>query len=52
MCLLKFSGHGDLSLTKDLVEDIPSYAILSHTWGADDDAAESHLRQREGVRGP
>ncbi|EHK98765.1 putative Vegetative incompatibility protein HET-E-1 [Glarea lozoyensis 74030] len=27
---------GDLSLTKDLFKDIPPYAILSHTWGDDD----------------
>ena len=37
MRLLKFDSCGGLSLTKDLIEDIPSYAILSHTWGADDD---------------
>ena len=35
MRLLKFDGLSELSLTKDLIEDIPSYAILSHTWGAD-----------------
>jgi hypothetical protein len=37
MRLLKFGSHGELSLTKNLIENIPSYAILSHTWGADDD---------------
>jgi len=37
MRLLKFGRHGRLSLTKNLIENIPSYAILSHTWGADDD---------------
>jgi hypothetical protein len=37
MRLLKFDSRGELSLTKNLIEDIPSYAILSHTWGADDD---------------
>jgi hypothetical protein len=37
MRLLKFDSCGELSLSKDLIEDIPSYAILSHTWGADDD---------------
>ncbi|KIX03312.1 uncharacterized protein Z518_06864 [Rhinocladiella mackenziei CBS 650.93] len=37
MRLLKFDSRGELSLTKDLTEDIPSYAILSHTWGADDE---------------
>ncbi|OQV09550.1 hypothetical protein CLAIMM_13658, partial [Cladophialophora immunda] len=37
MRLLKFDGDGQLSLTKDLIDDIPHYAILSHTWGADDE---------------
>ena len=37
MRLLHFSQHGELSLTKDLVSNIPPYAILSHTWGNDDD---------------
>jgi Heterokaryon incompatibility protein (HET) len=37
MRLLQFSQHGELSLTKDLVSNIPPYAILSHTWGNDDD---------------
>ncbi|KAF7531972.1 hypothetical protein G7054_g8378 [Neopestalotiopsis clavispora] len=32
------STHDGFSLTKDLPQDdIPSYAILSHTWGSDDD---------------
>jgi hypothetical protein len=35
MRLLKWKNNGDLSLTKDLIHDIPPYAILSHTWGAD-----------------
>ena len=37
MRLLRFNAHGELSLTKDLIEDIPPYAILSHTWGEDGD---------------
>ena len=39
MRLLLRSVTGDINLTKDLVGDdpIPSYAILSHTWGPDDD---------------
>jgi hypothetical protein len=37
MRLLQLSQHGKLSLTKDLVSNIPPYAILSHTWGDDDD---------------
>jgi Heterokaryon incompatibility protein (HET) len=37
MRLLHLSAGGELRLTPDLVEDIPCYAILSHTWGADHD---------------
>ncbi|ETI25584.1 hypothetical protein G647_02358 [Cladophialophora carrionii CBS 160.54] len=37
MRLLKFSSDGELSFTSYLIEDIPRYAILSHTWGAEDD---------------
>ncbi|EPE36432.1 P-loop containing nucleoside triphosphate hydrolase [Glarea lozoyensis ATCC 20868] len=36
MRLLECTADGDLSLTKDLFKDIPPYAILSHTWGDDD----------------
>jgi hypothetical protein len=36
MRLLEHNSAGDLSLTKDFVgDDIPEYAMLSHTWGAD-----------------
>jgi hypothetical protein len=37
MRLLLRSGTGEFCLTKDLIDDdsIPSYAILSHRWGAD-----------------
>jgi hypothetical protein len=36
MRLLQCNSAGQLSLTKDFVcDDIPEYAILSHTWGAD-----------------
>jgi hypothetical protein len=36
MRLLQCGDDGRLSLTKDLVgDDIPQYAILSHTWGPD-----------------
>ena len=36
MRLLERKNTGDVSLTKDLVgDDVPPYAILSHTWGAD-----------------
>ena len=29
--------NGKFSLTKDLNRDIPQYAILSHTWGPDEE---------------
>lgn len=35
MRLLTIGSHGQLSLTKDLTEKIPRYAIPSHTWGTD-----------------
>ena len=36
MRLLERNSAGQLSLTKDLIgDDIPKYAILSHTWGVD-----------------
>jgi hypothetical protein len=37
MRLLKLNDDGQLALTKDLPEPVPPYAILSHTWGDDDD---------------
>jgi hypothetical protein len=33
MRLLKSNGGGEFSLTEDLINEIPTYAILSHTWG-------------------
>jgi hypothetical protein len=38
MRLLKLqNGNGDLTFTQDLSSNIPPYAILSHTWGADEE---------------
>ena len=37
MHLLQLSQHSELNLTKDLVSNVPPYAILSRTWGDDDD---------------
>jgi hypothetical protein len=41
MRLLWLGDDGEFSLTKDLFGDdtIPPYAILSHTWGSDDEEA-------------
>jgi hypothetical protein len=35
MRLLELKNPGEFSLTKDFIDNIPRYAILSHTWGAD-----------------
>jgi Heterokaryon incompatibility protein (HET) len=35
MRLLRVDENGEFSLTDNLIENIPSYAILSHTWGED-----------------
>jgi hypothetical protein len=37
MRLLKFEGHDKVSVTEDLDNKFPPYAILSHTWGRDED---------------
>ncbi|KAK5053351.1 hypothetical protein LTR84_002325 [Exophiala bonariae] len=37
MRLLSLDSHDEPILTQDLTKDIPAYAILSHTWGADGD---------------
>ncbi|KAI1842834.1 hypothetical protein JX266_011010 [Neoarthrinium moseri] len=37
MRLLQLGAAGELVLTKDMTRDIPPYAILSHTWGSDDE---------------
>ncbi|KAH8594139.1 hypothetical protein B0O99DRAFT_595843 [Bisporella sp. PMI_857] len=39
MRLLELKNNGEFSLTKDLIDNIPPYAILSHTWGNDDEEA-------------
>ncbi|KAF4634885.1 hypothetical protein G7Y89_g3214 [Cudoniella acicularis] len=39
MRLLELKNDGELSLTKDLIDNIPPYAILSHTWGEDNEEA-------------
>jgi hypothetical protein len=36
MRLLKLEENGEISLTKDITYPITPYAILSHTWGEDD----------------
>ena len=36
MRLLEYKSNDEFSLTEDFVEDVPTYAILSHTWGAEE----------------
>jgi hypothetical protein len=42
MRLLQVDENGEFSLTDDLIDDIPPYAILSHTWA--DDHEEVNFR--------
>ena len=37
MRLLQLKSGSELSLTEDLIDNIPPYAILSHAWGTDRD---------------
>ncbi|KAK6082001.1 hypothetical protein SCUP515_02780 [Seiridium cupressi] len=37
MCLLQLRPDNELVLTDNLIQDIPPYSILSHTWGSDGD---------------
>src|SRR6202012_5542296 len=49
MRLMKIGSRGELSLTNDLIDNIPSYAILSHTWGSDkDEVSFNDLRDGTG----
>ncbi|KAN0067101.1 HET domain containing protein [Elaphomyces granulatus] len=51
MRLLKLNNIGELSLTKDLLvsDDIPRYAILSHTWRADTEEEVSFKDMMDGT---
>jgi hypothetical protein len=37
MRLLHYKNDANISLTEDIIQVIPAYAILSHTWGRDDE---------------
>ncbi|KAK3368631.1 heterokaryon incompatibility [Podospora didyma] len=37
MRLLHPTNDGNIALTEEIVDNIPAYAILSHTWGSDED---------------
>ncbi len=54
MRLLHIGERGELSLTDDLLDNVPPYTILSHTWGADydevtfDDMKHGHGKNKAG----
>jgi len=52
MRLLQHNKDSDFSLTEFVESDIPKYAILSHTWGAEEftfkDLMESTSRSKAG----
>ena len=49
MRLLKWTQLNGPSLTEDFVDNVPPYAILSHTWGSDsDEVTFTDLQQRRG----
>ena len=53
MRLLKRDDDGELSLIQFFGEEIPEYAILSHTWGADDEEVTfENLTNRTGKDKP
>ncbi|KAI0977558.1 hypothetical protein F4678DRAFT_18637 [Xylaria arbuscula] len=50
MRLLQINDGGTISLTKDLQQDLPLYAILSHTWGLDHQEVGFDDIRREAVQ--
>ncbi|KAF2686143.1 HET-domain-containing protein [Lentithecium fluviatile CBS 122367] len=56
MRLLRLEDNGEFSLVEHIGRDVPSYAILSHTWGADHeevtfkDLAEGTGKSKVGYR--
>jgi hypothetical protein len=53
MRLLTFQTAGPLVLTKDFIDDIPQYVILSHTWGKDEEEVTfQEILQGQGTEKP
>ncbi|KAK5679414.1 hypothetical protein LTS10_008231 [Elasticomyces elasticus] len=48
MRLIKIHPNGDLSLTNDLINDIPPYAILSHVWLRNNKEEVKYQEMRDG----
>jgi hypothetical protein len=40
MHLLQYGGNGELTITSFDDNELPPYAILSHTWGADEEEVD------------
>jgi hypothetical protein len=51
MRLLQLTSNGELSLTKNRINNIPPYAILSHTWGDDEEVVTSTFKDLSGGSG-
>jgi hypothetical protein len=53
MRLLYDDGTGSFSLAQFYGDEIPPYAILSHTWGADEDEVTyQDVMKRRGLQKP
>ena len=53
MRLLQFDPHGELTLTEDAATTTGPYAILSHTWGEDDDEVTfDDMEKKTGINKP
>jgi WD40 repeat protein len=49
MRLLELSSNDELIFTKDFVDNVPAYAILSHTWGQEDhEVTFKDIRKKRG----
>jgi hypothetical protein len=53
MRLLELSANNELIFTKNFIGNIPEYAILSHTWGQEDDEVSfKDIRKKRGSAKP
>lgn len=51
MRFLQFDPHGKFTLTRGFTTPPAPYAILSHTWGADDDEVTFYDLQKDRGKG-
>jgi hypothetical protein len=52
MRLLQLKLNGEFSLTKDLINNVPPYAILSHTWREGEEVTFKDLMNGTGKSKP